>query len=125
LNVLFASDQVGVHGTPLQGSYAFALYLEQYSLVCNVDYVDSIFVDDCEFLAGLRRELSDFGCGVLWKVLLALERLDLVLCAAAVQFVQEWTLVSERYKLQLREGLVLLVLVGLLRRLRGVVCKLI
>lgn len=88
----------------------------------NVDYVDSIVIDDCEFLSSLGREFSDFSCGVLRKVLLAFERLDLVEWVAAVEFVEEGTLVSERYKLQLREGLVLLVLVGLRRLL---VCKLI
>lgn len=123
LKVLFASDQVGVHGAPLEGGNALAVYLEQHSLVWNVHYVDSILVNDCEFLSVLRRELSDFGSGVLRKVLLAFERLDLV-GVAAVELVQEGTLIGERYKLQLREGLMLLVLVRL-RRLLGIVCKLI
>lgn len=47
------------------------------------------------------------------------EGLDLVGCVAAVEGVQDGTLVSERYKLQLLQGPVFLVLVGQ-RRLLGV-----
>lgn len=103
----------------MQGGHALAVDLEYYSLILNVDYVDSIFIHYCEFLSGQRGEFSDFSGGILGKVLLAFERLDLF-GRAAVEFVQEGTFVSERYKLQLREGLVLLVLIGLRRLLLGV-----
>ena len=96
--------------------------MEHYSFVLNVDYVDSIIINYGEFLSRLRGEFSDFSCWILRKVLLAFEYFDLIGRVATVEFVQEGTLVSERYKLQLLEGLMLLVLVGLIRLLRVVRC---
>lgn len=89
--------------------------------------MDTVVIYDCQHLACLWRELCDFGCWVLRKVSFALQCFNclLVPCIATIQAVKEWTLSRERYKLQLRECLVFLILVLRIRRLRRVICQLI
>ena len=87
--------------------------------------MDSIFIHDSEFLTSSLRKFSNFSCWKFWKVFFDFKWLDLVGCVAAVEGVQERTLVSERHKLQLRQCLVLLVLVGYGRLLRILVHQLI
>lgn len=74
--------------------------------------MDAVLINDGEHASRQRWELSDFGCWIPGKVLLEGEPLDLLVLVGAVEAIEEGTLVGERYKLQLSEGLVLLVLIG-------------
>jgi hypothetical protein len=112
LVVLLTSNEVSFNGTPFEGSDVRAFALEGNLLVWNVDNMDAIFINYGHVLTSLWREFNDLGRGVLWEVCIPLKGLDLVVCVAAVEGVQDGTLVSERYKLQLLQGLVFLVLVG-------------
>lgn len=122
MNILFTSNQVGFHGTPFKRRNALAVNIKGNLFIWDVDYVDSIFVHDGEQVSCLWRELSDFSCWIFWKLFVPGEGLDLVGCVAAVEVVQERTLVGERYKLQLRQSFVLLVLIRL-RRLLSVIVR--
>lgn len=112
LNVLFTTNQVGFSGTPLKRRNAWTVNFEHDLLFSDIDYVDAIFIDYGEEAARQWRELSNFCCWILREVLLTNELLYLLIDVGAVKTIEEWTLVSERYKLQLREGLMLLVLIG-------------
>lgn len=117
MNVLFTSNQVSFHGTPFKRCDSFTINFKDNLFILDVNNVDSIFVHDGEQSSRLWRELSDFSCRVLGKLFVTGKGLDLVGCVAAVEVVQERTLVSERYKLQLRQGFMLLVLIRLRRLL--------
>ena len=119
MNVLFTTNQVGFSGTPLKRRNSRTVNFEHDLLFSDIDYVDAIFIDYGEEAARQWRELSNFCCWILWEVLLTNELLYLLINVAAVKTIEEWTLVSERYKLQLLQGPVFLVLVGQ-RRLLGV-----
>lgn len=74
--------------------------------------MNAYFIYDGEKITRFWRKLSDFSCWILRKVLLTLKLLNLLIRIATVEAIEEGTFVGERYKLQLSEGLILLVLVG-------------
>jgi hypothetical protein len=99
-------------GAPFERSYARAVNFKHDFFERVIDDVHADRIDDGEKATGQWWELSNFCRRELREVLLINKLLNLVTGTATIEAIKEGTFIGERYKLQLSEGLILLILVG-------------
>lgn len=79
--------------------------------------MNSEAIDDCKQSPRLGSELGNFSIGKGWEIFITFKLLAFFICIGAIQRIKERSSVGERYQLQLRLGLLLLVLKRLRRLL--------